>query len=244
MAYIKRTAHCWAVLLLCLMFTFINMALASVTLLGSRVVYPAQAREKTLQFSNDDEVPALIQIWMDIDNPKSTPESADAPFIATPQIFRMNPRSGQVVRLMYTGKGLPADRESLFHINFLQVPAAKQTDADKNKLMLLVTNRLKLFYRPEGLVGDANHVAERLRIQRNGNILRVSNPTPYYANISYARNVTGNQSLRIEQADMIRPYAQVQWPLSAALPKGKLRIELGIINDYGVEVAVTLEPQH
>lgn len=244
MAHTARTATHLVVLLLCLLFTTLNTASASVTLLGNRVIYPAQAREKTLQFSNDDATPALIQIWLDINNPKSTPETADAPFIASPQIFRMEPHSGQMVRLVFSGqKTLPTDRESLFHLNFLQVPAVKQTDSDKNKLMLLLTNRLKVFYRPEGLAGEANHVVDQLTIQRAGKALRVSNPTPYYANISYAAAEIGSKHTRIPQAEMIPPFSEATWPL-AQLPAGEVKISLRVVNDYGVEVTRTLTPSH
>ncbi|CAI2159849.1 MULTISPECIES: molecular chaperone [Serratia] len=242
MAYTTRTFSCWAALLFSLTLLIVDSAAASVTMLGNRVIYPAQAREKTLQFTNDDAAPALIQVWLDIDNDKSTPETADAPFIASPQIFRMNAHSGQMVRLMYTGKGLPTDRESLFHLNFLQVPAVKQSETDKNKLVLLVSNRLKVFYRPEGLPGEGNQAGKQLRIQRNGNALQVSNPTPYYVSISYAKS--GNKNLHIEPADMIAPFSQVSWPLGSAFPKGKLKVVLGVMNDYGVEVPVTLETLH
>lgn len=238
-----RTHSCWMAILFCLTLIIIHKASASVTMQGNRVIYPAQAREKTLQFNNDDNVPALVQVWLDIDNEKSTPETADAPFIASPQIFRMNPGSGQMVRLVYSGKKLPTDRESLFYLNFLQVPASKQSETEKNKLMLLITNRLKVFYRPEGLAGQSNHVGEQLRVQRNGGVLQVSNPTAYYANVSHAQIITNNKSFGIEQADMVPPFSQVNWPLSSAVPKGKLKIVLNVINDYGVEVPVTLQPQ-
>ena len=116
-----------------------------------------------------------MQIWLDINNPKSTPENADAPFVASPQIFRMNPHSGQMVRLSFVGQPLPRDRESLFYLNFLQVPAVRQTDSDKNKLLLVVTNRLKVFYRPAGLAGDANHVIDRLSLR--GPVTRCASTT-------------------------------------------------------------------
>ena len=98
----------------------------------------------------------------------------------------MNPHSGQMVRLSFVGQPLPRDRESLFYLNFLQVPAVRQTNSDKNKLLLVVTNRLKVFYRPAGLAGDANHVIDRLSLRQAGNALRVDNPTGYYANVSQA----------------------------------------------------------
>ena len=96
----------------------------------------------------------------------------------------MNPHSGQMVRLSFVGQPLPLRSRSLFYLSFLQVPAVRQTDSDKNKLLLVVTNRLKVFYRPAGLAGDANHVIDRLSLRQAGNALRVDNPTGYYANAS------------------------------------------------------------
>lgn len=103
----------------------------------------------------------LIQVWMDKDNPKSTPETADAPFIATPQIFRMNANAGQALRLKFTGQPLPADRESLFWFNYLQFPAVKADDTERNRLSLLIKSRLKIFYRPAGLKGEATRHLRR-----------------------------------------------------------------------------------
>ena len=60
MAHIIRTAYSLALLFSYLTFFTINTASASVTLLGNRVIYPAEAREKTLQFTNDDDVPARL----------------------------------------------------------------------------------------------------------------------------------------------------------------------------------------
>ncbi len=131
MAYTIRLVYFWVLLLPCLMFSAINPATARVTLPGSRVIYPAAAGEKKLQFTNGDNVLALIQVWLDSGNKDSTPDNADAPFIATPQIFRVSPHSGQRVRLMFTGKNLPDDRDLLFYLNFLQVPAIKENDNDK-----------------------------------------------------------------------------------------------------------------
>ncbi|WP_420279314.1 molecular chaperone [Serratia sp. BNK-4] len=236
MPQITRSARRWAALSLCLINFAATHASASVTLLGNRVIYPAEAREKTLQFTNDDGTPALMQIWLDINNPKSTPENADAPFVASPQIFRMNPHSGQMVRLSFVGQPLPRDRESLFYLNFLQVPAVRQTDSDKNKLLLVVTNRLKVFYRPAGLAGDANHVIDRLSLRQAGNALHVDNPTGYYANVSQAAILSGAKRTVIPQADLIPPFSQASWPVNGEVRQVALRV----INDYGVEITRTL----
>lgn len=35
----------------------------------------------------------------------------------------MEPKSGQTIRIVYTGESLPQDRESLFYLNVLDIPA-------------------------------------------------------------------------------------------------------------------------
>ncbi|MDR0805396.1 MAG: molecular chaperone [Enterobacteriaceae bacterium] len=239
-----RTTQSWTIFLLSLItFALLltsNMASASVTMLGNRVIYPAESKEKTLQFNNDDDTPALVQLWLDNNDKESSPETANAPFLASPQIFRMNPHSGQMVRLVFTGNALAADRESIFYLNFLQVPAVKQSDNNKNKLMLVVTNRLKVLYRPEGLAGDANHLIEQMTIKREGKTLLVNNPTPYFANVSHAAIVTGSKRINIPKADMIPPFSQANWQINSGFSAGALKISLGVINDYGVEVSRVL----
>jgi fimbrial chaperone protein len=238
MLSIKRFSYLG--LLFLLSFLNINELWASVTMQGNRIIYPAQSREKTLQFSNDDDTPYLIQVWLDINNAKSTPETADAPFIASPQIFRMNPHSGQSVRLTYVGEALPKDRESLFYLNYLNLPALKGNDKQQNKLVLLVTNRVKVFYRPEGLSGNANHVIDQLQVQYRGKSLFVNNPTPYYASISQATLLSGSKRTNIDQADMIPPYSQATWLINGVSSVASLKVVLKVVNDYGAEVSRTL----
>ena len=108
--------------LLLVLLASIAQARASVVVTGTRVIYPGEAREKTVQLSNRDAFPNVVQAWVDIDAPDAPPDQADAPFLVNPAVFRMAPDSGQTLRIVYTGQGLPGDRESLFHLNVLQIP--------------------------------------------------------------------------------------------------------------------------
>ena len=148
----------------------LGQAQASVVMTGTRVIYPATAKEKTLQLTNTDAHPNLVQVWLDKGNPKSTVESADAPFVVNPQIFRMEPHAGQMVRLIYTGEGLPQDRESVFWLNVLEVPSSSPDKADAaasnnsaGKLQVAFRSQLKLFYRPAKLKGVAADAAQQLK---------------------------------------------------------------------------------
>lgn len=122
----------------------------------TRVIYSCRYL-KALQLTSYDAYPNLVQIWVDKGDPASTPQTADAPFIASPQIFRMNPKAGQIVRLVYTGKDLPQDRESVFYINFMQMPALKAHDMEANKLMLTVSSRMKIFIARKAFAAPRRH---------------------------------------------------------------------------------------
>ncbi|WP_392566613.1 molecular chaperone [Utexia brackfieldae] len=215
------------------------MAFASVVVTGNRIIYPASASEKVVQFTNGDQAPYMVQIWTDINNPNSTVENADGPFVANPQMFRMAPNSGQAVRLIYTGKtALPTDRESVFYFNFLQIPSLKQADANKNKLALLITNRLKIFYRPDGLAGSPEKVADNLSFLLNNKTIEVANMSAYHASFTEAAIVdkNGKVLLTVPKTTMVAPKSTVSWSLPKSLKQDNLLIDYSLVNDYGVPV--------
>lgn len=90
--------------LLLVLLASIAQARASVVVTGTRVIYPGEAREKTVQLSNRDAFPNVVQAWVDIDAPDAPPDQADAPFLVNPAVFRMAPDSGQTLRIVYTGQ--------------------------------------------------------------------------------------------------------------------------------------------
>ena len=222
------------------LFAFINKTMASVTLVGTRIIYNSASKEKTLQFSNQDNKPSLVQIWVDSKAKNSSPDKASAPFIITPPIFRIDAKKSQLVRIMFSGKEkLPADRESVFYFNFLQVPAVNDEDKDKNKLLLMVTNNLKLFYRPANLQGDPNQMADNLLVSRTGNSLTIKNPMPFHANISSATIVSNNKIEIIKNIKMIAPFSSQDFPIQGTFKKSQ--VTLKVINDYGVEIKRTYD---
>ena len=61
-----------------------NLTHAEIILHGTRVIYPSDAREVTLQVSNNGSKPSLVQAWIDDGDPKSTPDQSKVPFMITP----------------------------------------------------------------------------------------------------------------------------------------------------------------
>lgn len=217
-------------------------ACASVTMLGTRVIYPAAASEQALRFSNPDEHPNLVQVWLDDGRAGSDHASASS-FLVLPPVFRMEPHSGQVVRLSYVGAPLPADRESLFFLNFLQVPALKAASVDDHQLVLTVRSRMKLFYRPPGLdnEADAARAPEALSFSVDASADAASvvahNASGYHLVIQQAVLMLGGKNQELARATVIAPFQQLRWPLAyRPADLSAVRLQLRILNDVGVEV--------
>ncbi|QJT83399.1 molecular chaperone [Kosakonia sp. MUSA4] len=208
----------------------LNSASASVTMLGTRIIYNAEIKEKSLDFTNAGDNPFLVQVWTDKNNPNSTAETADAPFIVMPSIFRINSHAQHSLRLKFTGTVLPQDRESLFWLNFLQYPAKSAAAQGKNSLTMLVKSRIKIFYRPSGLVGDANKSLDELKVGVQGKKIDIKNTSPWHISIVSAFVADGKKKTSITTTGMITPHSTAQW----ILPEGAGdKLIINAINDYG-----------
>lgn len=215
-------------------------ARATVVIAGTRVILSAAQGEVTLRLSNQGAQPALVEAWVDTGNPQSTPESSTAPFLITPPIFRIDAGKDQSLRILFTGAAgaLPADRESLFWLNVLEVPP-KPTGAaaGQNVIQFAIRSRLKLFYRPDGLPGNAMTAPDRLTFKaaRGGAnaALTVHNPTPYYVTIS---RLSLGAEPPIEGAEgMVAPRSNLTLDLkgSPRAPAAGTLVTYTTINDYG-----------
>ena len=76
---------------------------AGIVINGTRVIYPAERREVTLQLNNTGTTPALIQSWLDSGNMDSQPASEKAPFVILPPVTRVDGGQSQTLRIMYSG---------------------------------------------------------------------------------------------------------------------------------------------
>lgn len=231
----------------CILILFASMissqSWANIVMVGTRVIFPAESNEKTLQFSNNGDIPYIVQIWLDKGNNASTPENADAPFVVNPPLFRINPHNGQMARLIYVPQtDLPQDRESIFYLNFKQIPSLKEGSADQNKLIFLVKNRLKVFYRPKTIIGNVEAMPKKwtytLQQQTKGNTVTVHNPTGYYANLTTATLKVKQQSYSIDPKSvaMIAPYSSATWPLPKKVTVDQDSVlSVTYVNDYGAD---------
>lgn len=199
---------------------------ASVVINGTRVIYSSEAKDVTVKLSNVGTSPVLIQSWIDDGDPTKKPENIHVPFILTPPINRVDAGKGQTLRLSYTGAALPTDKESVFWLNVLEIPAKKQVQADENLLQMAFRSRIKLFFRPAGLSGDANEAAGKLNWSAMAGGIKAFNPTPYFVSL-VSLAVNGKEI----EGQMIAPHSTAEFKNMGATAGSKVSIEF--VNDYG-----------
>ena len=210
---------------------------ADVQISGTRVIYPADESEVTIQVDNKGRGPRLLQIWTDGGDPNETAETSTAPFLVTPPMSRIEPGKGQALRVMFTGKSVPQDRESVYWLNVLEVPPRPKGDnAVPNFLQFAVRTRIKIFYRPNGLPGSPTDSIARLtwRLVRSGGTvsLECANPTAY--NVSFA-DVRPEKAPRenMPKGGMCPAMGRATFPVQAVPGNGPGTVLMTAINDYG-----------
>lgn len=215
-----------------LIFGFTDYANAGVVLTGTRIIYPEGAKDKTLQLTNHESQSYIVQVQID----NGTPEGF-APFIVTPPVFRMEPHSGQSVRLTYSGEPLPGDRESIFYFSFSQLPSLKSATAQQNKLIFAITNRVKIFYRPAALSGHPEKTSEFISLRMEGKQIRMVNQSEYHASVRRATLVRNGKEIRLAEGVMISPKSSMVFtPPSEITDISTGILRLILVNDYGVDI--------
>jgi chaperone protein EcpD len=217
---------------------------ARVVINGTRFIYPAAEKEISVPLLNRADHPILMKAWIDAGDTSTKAEDMKAPFLITPPLVRIEGNKGYGYRLTLVGdrSELPADRESLFWINFLEVPPKSTEQAEgqgksRNSLQLAFQYRVKLLYRPEGLKGTPASTAEALtwRVEKNaigGGSLIASNDGPYYVSLSRLALGEGN-ALSNLKPETIEPFSQRAFGLEENWPQSVSKVTYQWIDDWG-----------
>ena len=207
---------------------------AGVTITGTRVIFPSNQSTVTVQLSNSENQPALIQAWLDDGDPTVMPEAGEIPFILTPPVVEMSPNKGQMLRLISNGtEKLPQDRESMFWFNILDIPAVSDDVKNQNILNISIRSRIKLFYRPHKLAMTQDQAFDSFKPKYNRQIneLIIENPSPYYLNILDMNLNDDKGKFQYKESITIAPYSTEKINMSLSFTPKILSINL--INDYG-----------
>ena len=207
------------------------VAQANVVITGTRIIYPAEQKNISIQLNNMGDSPALVQAWLDKGDIKSAPNATKVPFVIAPPLARVEGNAGQSLRVTFTGtENLPKDRESLFYFNLLDIPpkpSAESLAVNPNYLQMAIRSRLKFFYRPSELPLSVDNSYQKVAFSLDKDGIVVDNQTPYF--ITYQNIKVNNQ--KVKNANMVAPYSKVNYPFKGARAGDKL--QWSVINDYG-----------
>ncbi|WP_457975879.1 fimbrial biogenesis chaperone [Enterobacter sp. SA197] len=216
----------------------VTSAQAGIQINATRVIYPASKKEVTLGITNEADTPRLLQMWIDSGNPDARPESAKIPFLVTPPISRIDPGKGQTLRIIFTGGVLPADRESVFWLNILEVqPKSGVSKENSDRIKFTVRSRLKVFYRPTGLPGSQGDAAAQLRwrliSQGKGYALECDNPTAWNVSFHDVRLKSASAVADAKQNGMCPAKGKKLFPVKEVMAPRSGRVLFTTIDDYG-----------
>jgi fimbrial chaperone protein len=215
--------------LLCLTAGIASPVHAGIVVGATRVICDEAAREASVSIKDADTAPFVVQAWIDTGTARGK-----APFFITPPLSRLDPGKQNVLRVMRTNQELPADRESMYGLNVKEIP---ETPADKNVLQIAVRTRIKLFYRPAGLLGRPSEAQARLEWHVDaapngkGGTLTVHNPTPYY--VTFATLHAGSAPADAVDIEYVAPFGDAQHPIAQPVGHTPLKITFSTINDFG-----------
>lgn len=224
----------WAILLL----SVFNSAHAAISLSATRLVInensgkasETKAHEASITVHNKDGKNMLLQSWLELDDTATK----NIPFIVTPSLARLKIDGRQVLRILYRGTGMPRDKESVLWLNAQEIPQMSETP---NTLQIAVRQRIKVFYRPKGLTGDANNAPTLLtwllNTQGKHTVLTINNPSAYHVSILSLDGVTLKDAV---QGHMFKPGESVDIPLKNIMPNAHPTVRFTSVNDWGGQI--------
>ncbi|OAL79174.1 hypothetical protein AY606_07045 [Acinetobacter sp. SFB] len=205
---------------------FANSSQAAVQAMASRVIYNSENKAATLSLKNNSTKPYIVQTWLEPGEDKTAP--VKVPFIVTPPLIKIESQKESVLRFIYSGSGLPTDRESQVWINIQEIPPKPENE---NTLQLAVRSKIKLFYRPQQIEADLPAAVKKLQWYVENETLKLKNNSPLFITIGDLKLGNNSAPIRNMNQDMVPPYQTID--VLANVSKDVKSIHYTYINDYG-----------
>jgi chaperone protein EcpD len=202
---------------------------AGIVLNTTRIIYPAKDKEVSFGVHNHGGGEILLQSWLESD----TEGAVDLPFVITPALARMPGDGKQLLRIMYAGADMPQDRESVFWLNVQEIPQV----AGENALQIAIRQRIKVFFRPQGLKDEPAKAPDELQWRLlGGDVLQVSNPGPYHVSMVRIEVQDGATQVMKKDSQMLAPKQSLNLTLARPAEGRPLNLSFTSINDFGAQV--------
>lgn len=208
----------------------------TVKLGASRVIYNPDLAGISLSVINIQDYPMLVQTKVLMANQKDP-----APFVVTPPLFRLDGDQQSRLRIVSTSKNAAQDRETLYWLCVTGIPPMPGDAWNENKkgqskassatlqAQIRIQSCIKLLVRPSALKGVPADHSSSLVWQREGNKLKVTNPTPFFFNLKKIQ-LAGHD---VKDINYVAPFSSETFDLPAGKSSGSLRWTL--ITDAGGE---------
>lgn len=214
-------------------------AFSAIQILGTRVILNAQEKEQSFVIKNTGESPSLLQLWLSEKDNDGMEISDNIPLVITPPVARVNVKRKKVFRIFPTGdalKALPQDRESIFWLNVLDVPAVGEEIEPQNKINIAFRTRIKVFYRPATMKGTLLDSAEKLlwteKTSSKGRAYSVTNNSPFNITIANLDLMSGEKVAVSLPGKMVAPYSTEEFTFKNP-PAGVVSMSYRYISDLG-----------
>lgn len=213
---------------------------ANVVMTGSRIIYPEGKPFVNVTLKNKSNDVFMVQSWLE----SKQQGSNGIPFIALPPLIKLQSEQKSEIRIIHTDKeNLPQDRESVFYYNFLQIPsslAVSKASVGRNKIVLTVRHKVKLFYRPQKTQNykrnwqdDFN--VELVNYRDSLATLRFHNKQPLHVSLSNKITLEHQGLKWTSKAEMIAPYSYKDFTFkNVKFEEGNVAsVNITVISDQG-----------
>lgn len=223
------------------MCAVIPSARAALIVEGTRLIYSGSAREASISILNKSERGALVQSWV---SEEDDDDKSDVPFAVAQPLVYLEPNGRHQIRVFYAGWGLPEDKESVFWLNIMDIPPKPEQSEQPGSIQFAVRQRLKLLYRPPGLVGSTSDAIPKLVWKRlQDESIQVNNPSSFHVSLIDLEVASGTCRKRIADYVFLPPgethILEAPEPASECLS----RISFKEITDNGLQNHHSLELQ-
>ena len=201
----------------------------------TRVVMKDGAKTAFFELENHHDKPMVVTAWI-----SEADGSNNRDFVVTPNIFKLNADRAGGAKI-YRINPLPKDRESVFYLSVRTMPAvAPEKVGNEAHLITSLTQRIKVFYRPEGLKGDHKYAAERLIWTKEDGKLMAKNDTGLSVNVAGVANEKGET---ISVSQVVLPFEKVEVKTEdGASIKGSIK-SFQYVNEWGGWVDQPINPK-
>ncbi|OOE60101.1 fimbrial biogenesis chaperone [Salinivibrio sp. IB282] len=133
---------------------------------GTRVVFDASAASQSIHVTNTNRYSVVVQSWVDDGDLSNVPQTAEAPLITKPALFKLAPGASQVIQLINIDNQ-PVETERLYWLNIHELPPSLTgSETQVDKLALTMQTQYKIFYRQPDMTLSQQAIQNSVQVDK------------------------------------------------------------------------------